>query len=254
MKSVVVIIPLHTNILNENEWKSLRQCVDVLSSFDICVIKPENLPVDNILNTFPCFKFISFSDIYFQNITAYNQLMMSELLYQSFLNYDYMLIYQSDAWVFRNELQSWIEKDYDYIGAPWMKKENHQKWYYQIYQNFVAKILRIPLKSTKLSGRTGNGGFSLRKISSHYRVCIEKKKIINQYLVNSVKSDLFNEDVFWSTENPEFKYPEYNDSLMFAWDQFPEKGFEATNGVLPFGCHGWFKTQKQLDFWKNIIQ
>ena len=40
----------------------------------------------------------------------------------------------------RDELLDWCNKNYDYIGAPWVKKER---------DNILLK--------------TGNGGFSLRK-------------------------------------------------------------------------------------------
>jgi len=254
MKKVIIVIPLHTNKLNDFEWKSLRQCIDMFSIYEICCVKPESLNVSNILKVFPEIAPISFPDEFFININAYNRLMLSADFYRKFLDYKYVLICQTDVWVFKNELQQWLDMDYDYIGAPWIKKESHRKWYYKIYCIFVVKVLQIPIKSDKIGGRSGNGGFSLRKTEKHYKVCQEKGKLIEKYINMSVKTSLYHEDVFWSTENPEFLYPDYNTSLNFAWDQFPEKAFEATKGVLPFACHGWFKTKSQFYFWKGIIK
>ena len=35
-----------------------------------------------------------------------------------------MLIYQLDAYVFKDELLNWANKGYDYIGAPWLPWKN----------------------------------------------------------------------------------------------------------------------------------
>src|SRR3546814_12069713 len=63
----------------------------------------------------------SFDDGYFKDISSYNSLMMSSAFYQSFLEYKYILIHQTDAFVFNNELKEWCEKDFDYIGDPWLR-------------------------------------------------------------------------------------------------------------------------------------
>lgn len=82
--------------------------------------------------------YIFFHENYFKSIDGYNKLMLSPSFYKAFSNYEYILIYQLDAWVFKDELQHWCNQKYDYIGAP-------------IYQN--NKLIGI-----------GNGGFSLRKV------------------------------------------------------------------------------------------
>lgn len=58
---------------------------------------------------------------FFTSVEGYNKLCYNIDFYSAFRNYDYMLIYQLDAWVFRNELQMWCEKGYDYIGSPFLR-------------------------------------------------------------------------------------------------------------------------------------
>lgn len=53
---------------------------------------------------------------------GYNRLMLSEDLYSAFSNYEYILICQSDAYIFRDELKEWCEAGYDYVGAPWLRR------------------------------------------------------------------------------------------------------------------------------------
>lgn len=77
--------------------------------------------------------------------------MLSVNFYRSFKEYEFMLIYQLDSYVFRDELLDWCEKDYDYIGAP--------------VHNFILDNF-----SQRIDIATLNGGFSLRKINSALRV------------------------------------------------------------------------------------
>jgi len=44
--------------------------------------------------------------------------MMSPAFYDAFKAFDYILIYQLDAFVFRDELEYFCSLGYDYIGAP----------------------------------------------------------------------------------------------------------------------------------------
>lgn len=83
-----------------------------------------------------------FNEQYFDSVKSYNELMLSVDFYRSFREYQYMLIYQLDAFVFEDQLEYWCNKGYDYIGAPWIKANK------------------------KFHPTCGNGGFSLRKIDS----------------------------------------------------------------------------------------
>jgi hypothetical protein len=103
-----------------------------------------------------------------------------------------------------------------------------------------------------LGDKIGNGGFSLRKVSSHLRVSIEKQSTINYFLERSNEHSEFNEDVFWGTQNPDFVYPGLREALSFSIDDYPEICFRQNQNKLPFGCHGWSKPLK-IDFWKDKI-
>ncbi len=253
MKEVIIIIPLHTNRIRPEEMQSLARCMEVLGHYPVCIVKPENTDMSSLSEAYPGLHFESFADDYFTNIQAYNSLMLSKEFYERFADFHYMLIYQTDAWVFGDELAHWISQSYDYAGAPWIVKPKHQRCYYRFYSLLMARVFGITLKSSKLGGKSGNGGFSLRRIPAFIQACSSKKDLIALYLQKSASSDLYHEDVFWATENPEFSYPDYNQALRFAWDQHPEIAVLQTDRRLPFGCHGWFKTPELRQFWKQYI-
>jgi hypothetical protein len=251
--NVAILIPVYRDRLSLLELRSLRQAYRLLHPYELIAVKPDSLEPENIRKEFPSLSFVSFADCFFQGRSGYNKLMLSARFYERFLQYDYILIYQLDAYVFRDELPAWCEKGYDYIGAPWLKK--------RIYHFPVISHIRTPWHQYKVSrnrlstqmlyGKVGNGGFSLRKVESHYHAAIRYEKKIEEYLSHE-NSHFYNEDVFWATEVSGFRYPSPMEALAFSFDKYPSYCFRLTGGRLPFGCHAWYK-RKMRKFWKPVI-
>ena len=99
--------------------------------------------------------------------------------------------------------------------------------------------------------KVGNGGFSLRKVSSFIKACDTYKERIEEF--NNNRGMIYNEDWFWALVPKEFRYPSFNEALGFSYDSHPDLCMELNNGKLPFGCHGWFK-KRNYDFWKKFIE
>ena len=70
--------------------------------------------------------------------------MLTPDFYARYAGCEYILLYQLDAWVFEDRLDEWCDKGYDYAGAP----------------------LFAPGSSDLQCARTGNGGFSLRRVEA----------------------------------------------------------------------------------------
>ena len=121
MELVKVIIPIYKNTFTATEKRSLMQAYDILKAYPLVVIKPESLDLSELQAEFPRLTFTSFDDAYFKGISGYNRLMLASGFYERFLDSTYILIYQLDAFVFRDELKEWCSKGYDYIGAPWLQ-------------------------------------------------------------------------------------------------------------------------------------
>lgn len=184
-------MPIYLPALSEMEAVSLKQCLDILSDYSIVIIKPENLDISNIQSQFLLPKVISFPDRCFQGIEAYNRLMLDVAFYRTFSSYTYMLVYQLDAYAFKDELFFWASLGYDYIGAPWMP---HQRKYWRFPTRFVWFVQRCfwsifypkNLRRMKYCWfHVGNGGFSLRKISKMIAVTEHYKAIIDKCMADS---------------------------------------------------------------------
>ena len=235
MKTACIVIPVYKSQPSESELYSLRCCQRVLGKYKAYLVTPKGLDISKYKSQYADIEQVEFGVSYFENIKGYNQLCMSSGFYKSFLHFDFMLLYQLDALVFIDELQDWCEKDYAYIGAPWIEVPpsgnknpmlNMSKWLYN---------------------KVGNGGLSLRKTKIHYLNCLIFKPIMFLFPKN--------EDFFWSlfisTINPNYTKPTVTEALKFAFELSPRKAYELNQQKLPFGVHAWEKYD--LDFWKPFL-
>jgi hypothetical protein len=257
----------------------------VLGSYKIFLIGPENLQYDTFFKEAQkrniSLRVKRFSDEYFCCIEGYNKLMMSLDFYQRFRQFKYALIYQLDAYVFRDELKYWCNKGYDYIGAPWFEGYN------------------LPISTTIIG--VGNGGLSLRKVSGAIKISRQLRlleileeyknfnwkgilprligfliKLIKQRNVPSTfaKNFLKPEDYFWTVGVGErlgnfscntfllkflfglliknnFKVAPPEIALKFSFEVHPGILYQMNNEKLPFGCHAWKKYDPK--FWGKFI-
>lgn len=245
---VAIVIPVYKNKLSKTEELSLNQCVKILGNYDIIFACPSGL---NPIYQRSGMKTEEFDIDYFQDIQGYNKLMLESHFYERFLKYDYILLHQLDAFIFRNELISWCDKGYDYIGAPWIATNS-----------IISKILQ-PFNSKSIKRRkpiffkVGNGGLSLRKTKTFFEISEKLKNDIKIQLTEKKHEIYAIEDVFWSLKVPtlfsDFSIPNYKEALKFAMDRKPALSLKMNNNELPFGCHG-FDKPKVTDFWKPIIE
>ena len=259
----IVIIPVYKSTLNESEYLSLLQCYKILGkTHQICIVS--NSYVDTIslqllaYETNSHFLRMNFDKTFFDSIAGYNQLMLSPEFYRRFSKYEYMLIYQLDAWVFSDELDYWCSLGYDYIGAPWVETDGNGKLHL---------------------GGVGNGGFSLRRVRHFMDILSHKGPVrrakdirIDSWLKALLYKPLFAigyqnnlsymrsnlttyEDIFLSIYldgTPLASHrPDPLTAARFAFEQHPSFLYQQTN-KLPFGCHAWLKYEYE-EFWKDKI-
>ncbi len=200
----------------------------MLGGYHITLITPCSLDVAHYKKLGP-FSIKRFEDKYFKNTKTYSELLLSTLFYNAFNEYEYMLIYQLDAFVFSNKLMTFCKMGFDYIGAP------------------IPRGFTWP-ESIK---RVGNGGFSLRRISSFLRVL---KQTSPAEFIASTGIDIFPEDMFyaWCGSRPElnFRTPSLKEALEFSVEFDIFRCHKRLGVWLPFGCHGW---TRQLKLWKPIF-
>ncbi|PWJ55263.1 hypothetical protein CLV98_11432 [Dyadobacter jejuensis] len=240
--SVVVVIPIYKVSLTETEKRSLRQCMRVLSAYPIRLLTPEGLPVGTILAEYPHLECITFEKTYFESIAGYNSLLTSADFYRAFSAYDFMLIYQLDAFVFEDRLAEWCAAGFDYIGAPSLHHPT-----YDALEETQAQDFAQALNSHRV---VLNGGLSLRRISA----------MIRYLKIYALFYPVWrgNEDMLFSQEATRLlpmkvflKTPKWKQALSFAFEKSPAASYSLTQRRLPFGCHAW--ERYDYAFWKPLM-
>lgn len=222
-KKCAVVIPMYTMDLSEYEEISLKQAEKVFINYDVIAVLPEEL----VFNKEDDIKVERFEDEYFESVASYNRFVLSEQFYQRFQGYEYILLYQLDAFVFEDKLAYFCNLGYDYIGAPWLHglfnyvDAAHSIWY------------------------VGNGGFSLRKVDSFLNIIREKKPLCNEQIKNE---DLY----FASILDKEFKQAPKEIALQFAFERQVKTCYQNNHYELPFGCHAW--ERYDFEFWKPHLE
>jgi len=266
----VIVVPVYLENPSDEEMRSFAQCVNILQNHDIFLITFEGLDCsvyEKIANeaSFTLKKKL-FDKRFFTSVSGYNKLCLSSFFYQEFKEYEYMLIYQLDAWVFRDELDEWVEKGYDFIGAP---------WFYKYKKGKDFEMLDI----------VGNGGFSLRKISFCQKVLSNNSRMplltprgvirtmdnpggnllrIFCRLIGFKNNMRFflegecEEDKVFASQNyifgkKKWKFPTPLEASKFSIERNPSYLFELNQCRLPFGCHA-YKKYEYDSFWKKYIK
>ena len=282
-KQCIIVIPVYNPSPKDSEIASFKQGLTILGKHDITLITHKECDLTlykSIMKELGREIGIQYFALnYFSSVEGYNDLCMSIDFYERFSDYEYMLIYQLDAWVFRDELDYWCGKGYDYIGAPLFHSYNAMK--------FTKKIMGI-----------GNGGFCLRRIShcldllknNSKRPFLKPIPLIKSYWNNLLYSDEYksifmrlriipalslkmfgfynninhyktrevNEDLIFgslSTQSWGFhgNIPDYYEAMKFSFEVHPAMLYEQNNKQLPFGCHA-FEKWDYASFWSKFIK
>lgn len=270
MKKIGIVIHIYKAELEEYERISLTQVKRILGRYPVILTTPEGLRTDaykEILGE-SLVRIITFNRKYFNGIKGYNTIMLSREYYEAFLDFDFILFHHTDAFLFKDELQKWADKDYDNIGAP-------------VYE----------YDGTMHPGKyicTGNGGLCLRKVKTFYelsgslKIIYKPKDILENFLKYNWRGRIYrslfyllllttvgsrltvkfnmiklNEDVLWGYYVPKyiqsFRNAPFEEGLKFSMEFNCDKLLALNNNELPFGCHGWNKAMFK-DFWIPYVQ
>lgn len=252
MKKVVITIPIYKEKIDKIEEISLKQALDKLSKHPFVFFAPNSLDVTGyevLCKGKVNYKFERFDDEYFTGIPGYNKLMLNQNFYKRFLDYKYILIYQLDAFVFNDDLEYWCDRNFDYIGAPYIFVDLNNYpikvlTKYRKLLDFFEK-LRIPFYEYK---HLGNGGFSLRNVKSTINLLRICKKSVSTW--NYLMEDSFFQ--YWGNVLfPLYKLPTEIEAAKFSIELDPAKTFELIGKKLPFGCHAFMRYDPE--FWKPYI-
>lgn len=266
---IAVIIPVYKKVPDETEKKSLKQCMKVLGTRPIiffCTHKFDSSYYSNFCSTYGIkFTKRTFNSKYFKSKENYSKLCTTKKFYSAFADFEFILIYQLDAWVFSDKLDYWCRQDFDFIGAPFPEDINA-----------LSEKVRFKV--------VGNGGFSLRRVNAmiivfhnlHFRLknwseikYAYRERISTNPLwwiycliryagyrntINYLRKKSWEDHFFYKVASLTsfIRMPAPNKALEFSFEYRPTAAFSINSNKLPMGCHGW--TWNEYDkFWHSYI-
>jgi hypothetical protein len=257
-----VVIPCYQATLRPFEEVSLQQCRKVLGAHDTIIVKPASLDLTALCARHGITRVESFADRFFDGVPGYNQLMLSDEFYARFAAWDYLLIHQLDAFVFRDELIAWCQAGHDYIGPPWLPPRATPSRLDELYikaRQYAYRWANVQDPAAKGAHKgqymyaVGNGGFSLRRIAALRSVLKALAPGVEAYGRHDGR--VHHEDIFFAIEAnrywPRVKVPSFREAVGFGWETQPTQARELNHGRLPFGCHGWNKLHR--DEWRPVF-
>lgn len=253
-KDVVIVIPVYREF-TKTERISFERCVDILQNYPINILHPEKFSCEKIIKEYGnrvCITTTALPDKHFTGIDSYNDLLLTEDFYNLYSEYEFMLIYQLDAYVFKDSLEEWINKGYDYVGAPWIPTLYYYKKTIGMLHQWVCKLRPIDIYSIPHCFKyfaVGNGGFSLRRIETMRQIIKDDKDIIAKCK--------YNEDWYISqvaTRTHKISIPHWREALQFSFEHSLTNCYRLNNKQLPFGCHYWDHPKYYNLFWHKFIK
>ena len=270
MQSAIILIPVHKKDPSNYELISFDRCFSIFKDHSIIkLLAPEGLDLSAYTRRVKNLRIIRVAAHHLNSLGSYNKMKISHWFYSLFQEYEYLLTYELDSYVFKDELQYWCDKKYDYIGAPWLEGFHDA--------NDQSALMK-----------TGNSGFSLRNVQTCISICRKVERFSKTYSflskisglnLNCIKSifspfaPLFNcfatseffqaisnnlendqEDYFWCVVVPKFhqiKIAPVEEAVAFSFEVQPARLFKINKEVLPFGCHAWWRYDKE--FWSKYI-
>jgi hypothetical protein len=158
---------------------------------------------------------------------SYSALMVTEDFYERFNDrYQHILIHQTDAFVFEDQLELWASRPFDFIGSP-----HWAEWGLAKERGLIG---------------VGNGGFSLRRVESFMRVLRDSHRpgaSIQLALPGSQARSLRRarkgqlvEDIYWGYYSP-LRVASTTEAIAFAFEAGLEFLQDEYRNLIPFGCH-----------------
>lgn len=262
-KSCIIVIPIYKATPNIYERTSFARCCRILGQetdgYPICLLTHNQVDLSvyhAIAHTCgTAFLTEFFPASCFKNIHTYNCLMLNSDFYTRFAAFDYMLLYQLDAYVFRNELQSWCQRGYDYVGPPLFAPGHFGTLQWSIVGNGGLSLRKI---SAFIQASGGNGALAWSKVwrarPPRHPYITAKRRVFYFLMLaatgrchwfRNILTYVVDEDRFYSFALQgsafELHVPDSREALSFGYDMDPAFCHTATAGHLPFGCHGYDK-------------
>lgn len=241
--SVAVLVPIYKPKPAPFEDLGLRRRTEVLGDYPLFYLAPEGLDVSEYARYGEA-QTLRFSPDFFKNGATYSLLLLRDDFYARFDAFEHVLVHQTDAFTFRDDLAEFCAMDYHYFGAPFAEG---YAWPSYSPRGLSHVVNRFPSLKPKKKVYVGNGGYSLRHVEATRRL------LRDDWLASRTYTG--HEDIYFATRaltrwRKTFRICDVDTARRFAIDEAPRAEY-AKLGRLPMGCHAWQKVDPE--FWRPFL-
>lgn len=212
MKKCCIVIVTHKETLDGKDEISFKRCLEVFGGKrDIKLILPDNITTTYYEEYINVLEIVKVNNKWLSSLKEYNAMCCNQEFWNLFTDYEYVLIYQTDCWVFEDRLDYFMGLGYDWYGAPWPHHND----------------------------TVGNGGLSLRKVSKMI-------EITSKYEFKW--ESIYGAEDAWFCQNKgsELNICDLENACNFSMENITGRYLSKIK-TIPMGLHGRFNVK----YWDN---
>lgn len=236
---VAILIPIYKSQFESLEQFSIDFSLSIAGNRDCFFIAPEGLDCAYYKARYSNVRMERFPASYFDSVDSYSRLLLSPSFYARFAAYEFVLILQPDAILFRDDLDYWTDQPYDYIGAPWPDGLELTVWRDRFGDG----------NSRRVKASVGNGGLSLRRVQKCMALLGEFPETHAAFLRATANEDSY--FAIMGLLSNHFSIPNEIIASKFAMELKPEYYYSINGLCYPMGAHAWWIVQPK--FWAPCL-
>lgn len=236
---VAILIPIYKPQFEPLEQFSIDYSLSVTANRDCFFVTPEGLDCTYYATRYPGVRLARFPADYFDSVDSYSRLLLSPGFYERFDSYEFVLILQPDAILFRDDLDYWTDQPFDYIGAPWPDGLELTVW----RDRFAGE------RATRVKANVGNGGLSLRRVKKCMALIAEFPETHSAFLRATANEDSY--FAIMGLLSRDFSIPVELIASRFSMELKPEYYYSINGLQYPMGAHAWWIVQPK--FWAACL-
>jgi len=224
----VALIPIYKAALNSAEERNVLQSLENLKGQN-CVplwLAPKSIDRGYYQALAPGLQFSFHDPAWFSSVSSYSRLLLSDVFYHEYSCFEFLLILQTDAVILKPSLNHWLDKPYDYIGAPWLRG-----WEMELPIRCGSKLESWPCRAF-----IGNGGLSLRRTSKILELLNGFPEAREMWLKIGHPEDLL--IAMLASISDSMVIPTIGTAARFSIETDSDRLFRLIQGDTPFGLHG----------------
>lgn|GEM_PF-1350408 len=279
-----MVVPVYQQSLSPVEACALRVCSRRLRRFELVLLHRRSVDPQALRALLePCLhpeqrcRFVAVADSCLGSVSSYNRMLLQAWFYRLFAAWNYILIFQLDAWVFSEDLGDWLRRGHAYVGAPWIRAMGtdtpdtgvgngglslrHVDSFIRVLEGPryrwmpVYRWGELARRICLFEGYAGMTSpqrlrFFLARLSAFVRMSFGWNNTLSYFVtINLLEDHFFSFCVPFVARS--FRIPGIEEAALFSLETNPRATFAWLEGRPPFGCHAWERYDRA--FWLDAF-